>query len=199
MYQPGQSPFHTRGTTYMGIRDYAVKRVPGGMAQLGDALPDAAYRAFSSQMFVGIGWYDALPIRTLTEAVAKLEGKTWADSVRSGSMDVARRDLNIFRRVLFKAVSPERVVERLQAATMQHFNFGETEIVESEVGHSAAIFHGVPEPVGEWFLTMLQGYASVLITTAGGHDPVITGEVVLAGHRDGVDLVDVNVDLRWNR
>ena len=205
--QTEEASFRTRGTVYMGISAYAQSRVEGGMKQVAATLPEGPLRKFSSQMFVAIGWYDALPIRPITEALAKLEGLSWEDSVIQGSMDVARRDLNIFRRVLFKAVSPERVVERLQAASLQYFDFGKTEIIESAEGRSAARFLGVPETLAEWFTRMMRGYASVLIEAAGGSEPQIRGQIepitdpmIVAGSNTGpAKLVNVRVEMQWAR
>ena len=197
VFSPGESPFHVRGTTYLGIRDYAKAHVQGGMDAVVRALPEGPHRAFAGQMFVGTGWYDALPLRPLTEMVAKLEGRSWEDSVRTRAAEVARRDLNVFRRVLFLALRPEKVVERLQLAALQYFDFGKTEIVEADKGHSKVIFHEVPQPLGPWFLPMMQGYAGVLIEAAGGKQPQIGGRLIPKGNREGMGLVDVHVDMRW--
>jgi len=195
----GESPFHTRGSTYIGICDYAKDCLPGGVAAIAAALPAGEHRTFIQQMFVATGWYDALPLRPITEVIAKLEGLSWHDSVRQRARRIANRDLNIFRRVLFKALSPEKVVEKLRLAALQYFDFGETEVLVVEQGRSKFIYRAVPQPIGVWFVPMLQGYASVLIESAGGRDPNIAGRLIPVGRRDGVGLVDVHFEMAWSR
>lgn len=199
MYAPGDSPFHVRGSTYIGIRDYVDKRIPGGMETVAKALPEGPHRAFVLQTFAAASWYDAMPIRPITEIIAKLEGRDWAESVRGRAEELARRDLNVFRRFLFKATTPEKVVDKLQRAALQYFDFGEAEILEAAAGSSRVAYHGVPQPLGSWFLPMLEGYATVLISTAGAKQLEIKGRLIPTGAKDGMPLVDVRMTMSWAR
>lgn len=199
MYAPGESPFHVRGSTYLGMRDYVKAKIPGGMDAVAGALPDGPHREFVRQVFVAVGWYDALPIRPITEIIAKLERRSWEESVRARACDAAIRDLNIVHRVLLAASSPERVVEKLQRAALQYFDFGETEVVENQPGHSKFVLRGVPQPLGSWFLPMLDGYAGTLIARAGGKQPSVTGRLIPRGREGAIGLVDVHVDMSWSR
>lgn len=199
VYAPGESPFHVRGSTYLGMRDYVKANIAGGMDAVASALPDGPHRGFVRQMFVAVGWYDALPIRPVTEIIAKLERRPWEQSVRARAQDTAIRDLTLVHRVLLAASSPERIVEKLQRAALQYFDFGESEIVEAERGHSKVVLRGVPQPLGPWFLPMLDGYAGTLIARAGGKDPKVTGRLIPRGTKDKIGLVDVHVDMSWGR
>jgi hypothetical protein len=197
VYAPGESPFKVRGSTYVGIRDHVNERIPGGMETVAKALPEGPHRAFVTQIFAPASWYDALPIRPVTEVIAKLEGRDWAESVRSRAEELARRDLTVFRRFMFKASSPEKVVDKLQRAALQYFDFGEAEILEVTAGSSKVAYHGVPQPLGSWFLPMLEGYAGVLISTAGGKQVEVKGRLIPKGNKDGMQLVDVRVGMSW--
>jgi len=194
-----ETAFHVRGSTYLGMRDYVKANIPGGMEAVAAALPDGPHREFVRQIFLPIGWYDALPIRPITEIIAKLERRSWEDSVRARAQQAAIRDLKLIHRVLLLATSPERVVERLQRAALQYFDFGETEITEAERGHSKVVLRGVPQPLGPWFLPMLDGYAGTLITRAGGKQPEIKGRLIPRGREHGIGLVDVHIDMSWTR
>jgi hypothetical protein len=197
VFAPGESSFHVRGSTYLGMRDYVKAKIPGGMDAVINALPDGPHREFARQIFVAVGWYDALPIRPITEIIAKLERRAWEESVRARAVEVAQRDLNVIHRLLLAASSPERVVEKLQRAALQYFDFGETEITAAERGRSKFVLRDVPQPLGPWFLPMLDGYAGTLISRAGGKDPQIGGRLIPRGRKDGIGLVDVHVDMTW--
>ena len=199
MYAPGESPFHVRGSTYLGMRDYVKAKVPGGMDAVAAALPDGPHRVFVLQGFAAGDWYDALLIRPITEMIAKLERRPWDESVRARAQDAALRELNLVGRVLLAASSPERVVDKLQRAALQEFDFGEMEVVETDRGHSKFVLRGVPQPLGSWFLPMIDGYAGTLIARAGGKQPQISGRLIPRGRQDAIGLVDVHVDLSWGR
>jgi hypothetical protein len=181
------------------MRDHVKANIAGGMDAVASALPDGPHRDFVRQMFLPVGWYDALPIRPITEIIAKLERRPWEASVRARAQDTAVRDLTLVHRMLLAASSPERVVEKLQRAALQYFDFGESEIVEAARGHSKVVLRGVPQPLGPWFLPMLDGYAGTLIARAGGKEPKIGGRLIPRGSKDKIGLVDVHVDMSWGR
>jgi hypothetical protein len=199
VHAPGESPFHVRGSTYLGVRDYAKAKLPGDMEAVTEALPGGPHREFARQMFSPAEWYDALPIRPITEIIAKLEGCSWEESVRLQGQETALREFKLLDRVRLRASAPERVVEKLQRATLQDFNFGEAEIIEAERGHSKVVLRGVPQPLGPWFLAMLDGYAGTLISRAGGKLPEIKGRMIPRGREHGLGLVDVHIDMNWMR
>ncbi|NVB39500.1 hypothetical protein G6O69_16785 [Pseudenhygromyxa sp. WMMC2535] len=201
VYIPGESPFHVRGIAYLGIHDDVQARVPGGMRSVAGALPEGPHRNFALQEFDADEWYDALPLRPVTEVAAKLARLPWEDSVAERARAAARRDLTVLRRVFVRAAGLGKVVERLQEAALEYFDFGETETSESaEAGGTRLVFHGVPQPLGSWFLPMIRGYGAVLIETAGGREPKIAGRLIPKGrHGDGMQLVDVRIDLEWRR
>jgi hypothetical protein len=199
VYAPGQSPFNVRGSTYLGIREHADANIPGGMAALANALPEGPHRAFVGQVFSPDTWYDALPLRPLTEMLAKLEGRDWEDSVRARAEEAARRELGVLGRVRMLAATPDRSVERLQRLIADSFDFGQPEITEAVAGHARFVVHQVPQPLGSLFLVMLQGQANVLLSAAGGKQVKLGGRLVPVGQRGEIGLVDVRVEIDWSR
>lgn len=199
MYAPGESPFHVRGSTYLGINEHVAATLPGGIAAVTKAMPEGPHRSFITQAFTADGWYDALTIRPLTEVIAKLEKLGWEDSLRARAQEFARRETGGLNRVRMIASSPEKVVEKLQLGALDRFDFGKAEIVEAGKGHSKAAFHEVPQPIAAWLVATLDGYSNVMISHAGGKQPQITSRLIPTGRRGNMGLVDVRVDISWGR
>lgn len=197
MYTPGESPFHVRGSTYLHVREYAVGTVPGGMEAVAAALP-GAHRDFVVQAFTADDWYDALPLRPLTERMATLEGRSWEESVRARAEAKARRDYGgLGGRLRRVGNSPDKVLEKFQHTALGAFNFGQAELVPPEGSRVRLVFHEIPQPLGSWFLAMMRGYAVVMLDSAGGRDPKIGGRLIPKGRRANLGLVDVRMDLDW--
>jgi hypothetical protein len=199
VYAPGQSPFHVRGSTYLGVREQADANIAGGMAALTAELPEGPHRAFAGQAFSPESWYDALPLRPITEVLAKLERRGWEDSVRARAEDAARRELGLLGRMRMLAGAPERAVERLQRFVSETFDFGEAELGELSAGQARLAVHRVPQPLGSLLLAMLQGRGNVLVGTAGGKQIKLGGRLVPTGQSGEIGLVDVRVELSWSK
>lgn len=197
MYAPGESPFHARGATYLGIGAYAKERVQGGMQAVAAALPEGAHRAFVTQSFKPREWYGALPLRPITEILAKLEGQPWEASVAAHAEQLAHADVGLFGRMRLRSRRSERVVERLVQVAFENFDFGEAEILEQGASDAKIVFHGVPQPLGSWFLAMSRGYASALLSGSGASEPEVKGRMIPKGAREGVALVDVSFRVSW--
>ncbi|KIG18053.1 hypothetical protein DB30_01940 [Enhygromyxa salina] len=188
-----------RGSTYLGIREHVKATLPGGMEAVCEAMPAGPHRSFVEQRFTADGWYDALTIRPLTEIIAKLEQRSWEQSLRARAQDLARREGGVLGRVRMMASSPEKVAEKLQLAALERFDFGRAEIVETARGLSKAAYHEVPQPLGAWLVACLDGHAGVLISNAGGKQPKLTSRLIPQGRRGEMGLVDVRVDMSWSR
>jgi hypothetical protein len=188
-----------RGSTYLGVCEHANAKIPGGISAVASALPEGPHRAFAGQAFSPDGWYDALPLRPITEVLAKLEGRGWEDSIRARAEDTARRELGVLGRVRMLAPSPDRAVERLQRLIGETFDFGQVESTEAGAGHSRFAVHQVPQPLGSLLLVTLHGYASVLLSNAGSKQIKLGGRLVPTGARGEIGLVDVRVELDWVR
>jgi hypothetical protein len=198
VYAPGQSPFHVRGSAYLGVREHADTKLAGGMATLVRALPEGPHRAFASQSFTPEGWYDALPIRPITELLAKLEGRDWEASVRERAEQLAARELGLLGRVRILG-GPDKVIEKLVRLAAESFDFGQAEIAESSNSRVRVVLHQVPQPLGSWVLVSLQGHATVMLGKAGARQVEAGGRLIPTGRRDDMGLVEVRLELGWTR
>lgn len=197
-FLPGESPFHVRGSTYLGMRAFVDQRVPGGLATVLPRLPDDAHRAFMSQMFLPVAYYDALPIRPISEAIAEAQGVSYVESVRSRGVLVAQRDLGGLYKVLLKVVSPELVAERLQRVALRYVDFGAVEIVSSGTGRSEGRMEQIPAPIAVWLAPMLSGYGTQALRAAGAVAPRVRVEApVRDGERGGVETVTLRFHFTW--
>jgi hypothetical protein len=195
---PGQSPFHVRGSTYLGVRDYIDRQVPGGLAAVRTLLPDNAHVIFASQVFLPVAMYDVLPLLPLTEATAIAEKLPYAQSVRQRARIVAQRDITGLYKLFFKAVSPATAAERLQRAAVRYFDFGGLGL-GTKGPHRALLEHkGMPRFLLPWYLPMIEGYTAVVLELAGARNPVTrTDTPKKDGHREGIETVSVGIELSW--
>lgn len=195
---PGNSPFHVRGSTYVGVRDHIERHVPGGLAAVRELLPDEAHRAFASQVFLPVAMYDVLPLLPLTEAVALAEKLPYAQSVRQRACAVAQRDISGLYKLFFKAVSPATAAERLQRAALRYFDFGQVAIVEKGPKRTLLEHKGLPRPLIPWYMPMIDGYTSVVLEIAGARYPrTRTDPPSKDGHREGIETVTVRTEMTW--
>lgn len=188
-----------RGSTYLAVREFADAKIPGGMTKVASELPEGPHRVFAGQAFTPDAWYDALPLRPITEMLARLEGRGWEESIRARAEDAARKELGVLGRVRMIAATPERAVERLQRLVAESYDFGAPEITEVAAGHARVVVHQVPQPLGSLFLATLHGHAAVLIGSAGGKQVKLGGRLMPVGQHGEIGLVDVRVELDWAR
>lgn len=185
------------GSAYVTVVEYADTQLQGGMAALVRALPEGPHRAFAGQSFVATNWYDALPIRPITELLAKLEGRDWEATVRERAQRAAQRELGLINRVRMLGSSSDRAIEKLQRITTDSFDFGETELSQAEGARARIVFRNVPQPLGSWVLVSLQAHANVLLTAAGGKQVEAGGRLIPTGRHEQLGLVEVRLDLNW--
>jgi hypothetical protein len=198
-FRPGESPFHVRGSTYHGMREFVERRVTGGLDAVLPHLPDDEHRSFAAQIFLPTSQYDALPIRPISEAIAAAQGLPYYESVRSRGSLVAQRDLGGLYRILLKVVSPELVAERLQRVSLRYFDFGAVEVVDTSKGRSETRMKGIPLPIAMWIGPMITGYATEALKAAGASAPRVRVDApVRDGERSGVETVMLGIHLSWS-
>src|SRR5262245_41310514 len=172
-FRPGASPFHVRGSVYRGIQTYTKDHFPGGTADLLKLLPDTDLQNFIQQAFSPAGWYDALPIRPITEAMAVAEGHPYFESVRNRSSLLAQRDIKGVYKLLLRAVTPSLAAARLQRISLSYFNFGHAVVRSAGRNRSEGEQTGIPSVLAPWWMAMFDGYASVVLQMAGAHSPQV--------------------------
>ena len=196
---PGQSPFHVRGSSYLRMRDYIDQKLPGGIEAVLARLEGAELRQFARQVFLPVSWYDALPLLPLSDAIAAVEGRPYADSVRHRAVLAAESDLSGLYRVLLKVVSPELAIERLQRTLMRYFDFGRIDGMVTTRGRSEGRLSGFPAPLVRWFAPMVTGYAPEVLRAAGAigaRAHVAAPQRV--GARLGIETVTLTLHFSWS-
>ena len=124
---PRPKAFRAKGLVYLGAREYYNEVVPGGAAAVRAAIADTGDRALSAffeQHFVASGWYDILPVATISAFAARLRGIPHAQQVRENSAWLAKRDLRGVYRILVSMSSVAMVAMRLPRLSMRYFDFG---------------------------------------------------------------------------
>ena len=195
MYAPGDSPFHARGSTYIAVQEYVQAKLPGGMSSVVAAVPEGPHRDFAMQKFASDAWYDALPLRPITERIAMLEGIDWEASICSHAEHRAQQQLGMLGRMRMR--TPDKALEQLEREGIEGFNFGKSEFVATDQARARLLFHEVPQPLGSWFLANSRGFGQVLLAHAGAKQVVVGGRLIPKGRQDRMGLVDVRVDINW--
>jgi hypothetical protein len=193
-----RAPFNAKGLVYLGARDFYAERVPGGweavVAKLG---PDVAQ--FFEQQFLTGGWYDVMPILTISRAAAGLAETPWPRLARQNAVWLAERDLRGIYRLVVSIASVERIVERLPELSLRYFDFGDAAGKMVDEKTFEADRYGIPEPLVEWFSIVTSGFVPVALGIAGaknvrvrtlGHDP--------DGEAHGIPLIRSRYHITWD-
>lgn len=191
------APFNAKGLVYLGARDFFSERVPGGPEAVVALLePEAA--TFFEQRFLTGGWYDVMPILSISRAAARAAQSSWPRFIRQNAVWLAERDLRGIYRLVVSFASVERVVQRLPELSLRYFDFGDAAGKMADDRVFEADRYGIPEPLVEWFSIVTSGFVPVALGIAGaknvrvrtvGHDP--------DGEAHGVPLVRSRYQITW--
>jgi hypothetical protein len=198
---PKPAAFRAKGLVYLGARDYYDEVVPGGSAAVRTAIAetgDGALAAFFEQHFVASGWYDAVPVATISAFAARLCRVPHAQLIRENSAWLAARDLRGVYRVLVSLSSVAMVAMRLPALSMRYFDFGGAD--GKMVRESAMESHrfGIPALLAPWFIFAVEGFVPVALRMAGAKDVTVTyGPPRAEGVRDGIKLMRLRFEISW--
>jgi hypothetical protein len=197
-FEPGQSPFRAKGTTYLALYASFDKRVPGGSEAVFSRIEDARVIAFFEQRFLASSTYDILPMLEASKLAAKIAGAPWREFVRGGAKFTAERDLNGVYRVLLKLASPRMVVERLPRILVQYFTFGHVEGHFSGPTRYEAIARGIPKPVAPWLTHAAEGFVPTVMGAAGAKDAaVIVHPFDVEDHVQGMEMHTTRFSVSW--
>ena len=197
VFAPGASPFQVKGTIWTGVRSYVDQHVVGGSARLAEALAPA-YGAFFQQLFVGIGWYDALPIAIVSRAIAKQRAVTPEEQARHTATWHGEQDLKGTYKVLLKQDTPQAICRRFASIYSQLYNFGRVEVVREDGKRVESCVHGMPEPLAEWWTLATESYLQPILSNAGAKQPrMIFRTPQPDGEGHGVRLVRIASQTVW--
>jgi len=191
--EPGSSPFRTRGLVYLGAREYFTRRLQGNRTAIDLALNEPM-RAFWSQIFVASGMYDVLPIVDLSAAVARLADVGHRELVIDTASWLASQHLNGVYRLLLKLSSARQVAARLPQLSMRYFDFGGSVVEELGASSMRAAQTGVPAPLVSWMTWVVEGFAKVVLRSAGAR---VVNIQIIGEARDGVVGGMETRTLRW--
>jgi hypothetical protein len=197
-FVPGESPFRTKGTAYLGLLASFDRRVPGGSKAVLARLENPDTITFFSQRFLASSTYDILPLLEASQLAAKVAGTPWREFVRGGARFQAERDLNGVYKVLLRVASVRLVVERIPRILGQYFNFGEVD--GSFVGEKRyeARVRGVPRSVGVWLSAIGEGFVPVLMEAAGAKEvAVLIHPFATDGRVQGMETLTTRFSVSW--
>jgi hypothetical protein len=203
-FPPGESPFHTKGSVWLGARRQAELDFAGGMDGLAATLGDPALAAFCKQRFLSNAWYDYLPILLVVRATALAHMRN-QDDLRSleqllegSAAQHAERDLGGVYKILLRFTSPEAAMRRLPQVTQQYYDFSASEVTVPEPGVAETLITGWPAIA----LPMLKIYNAAfmhrLIALSGGRNPAAEWRLPEPdGSKAGVSLIKIRVRTTW--
>ena len=169
---PGKSPFHIRGTGYIGHMAWIDEHFPGGRNGFLDAL-SPTMREFFSQTFLAISDIDFLPLAAAGYVCARVLNMSFDAFVEMRARHQATMDVGGVYRVLLKLTSAKMVAARLPKMMSKYFNFGPVSIVADGPLFVDFVADGVPQMLAPWFTACYRGYVEVALTTAGARMPVL--------------------------
>jgi hypothetical protein len=199
-FPPGESPFRTKGSIYLGSQMFAEERVPGGWAAVVEQVGhDPALVRFARQRFLAASWYDALPLIELARAGARAARLPYPAFARQRTEWQAERDSSGLYRVLLRLTSPDVIIDRIGRMSVQRFDFGTSQVEVVGEKRVRAVRSGVPRPFAPWQVAMSEPYTAHLMRLAGARDPsfLAAASLEIDGVAHGVPTVRVVFEGRW--
>jgi hypothetical protein len=193
---PGKSPFHIRGTGYLGHLDWVDSEFPGGRAAF-LALLSPPMRAFFAQTFLAISMFDFLPLASAGRVCARALGMNFVDFIEMRGRHQAQLDIGGVYRMLLKMTSPRLVAMKLPSVMSKYFDFGAVRIVSDEARCVRFEMESVPHILVDWFFGCYTGYVEVVLGAAGGHIPTLDIETAPAPDLKGFAACKLVGSVRW--
>lgn len=196
-FEPGKSPFRTKGNVYQNVVASYDERVPGGYAGvIADLDPDV--RRFFEQRFEATATYDLFPILDIGQAAARRMGVEWLDFVRSGARIQAERDLKGIYRLFLKVASPRIIASRLPRIIIQYFTFGSVSgAFASDKTYDASV-NGIPRPFVPWIGACAEGFIPTAMAAAGAKETaVVLLPFAHEGEEQGMELCSAKFSVTW--
>jgi hypothetical protein len=194
---PGESPFHLRGVYFDRVVSRARKD-PGGLPALLDALSGERVRAFVQQKFSWNGWYDALPIMPMYEAIARLRGQDFETCVREGTRRGAIEAIPSLFRFALRMTGAAVLSGRLAQMVIYSSDFTRLGIQHMSDGRGSATGSGIPLYIAPQTANLSLGYFQAALELRGKLD--VQGRyttVTKDGERDGFETVTIGYEFTW--
>jgi len=195
---PGTSTLYIKGVAYRGIVRLVERKVPGGLTALDEEMADPGLSAFVRQPFLPASRYDILPILPLNVAIARLLGKALEELAYEQGIAQARFDARYVYKRIFDAASGDALPDGLARLVGQYYDTGEATAEQPDPGHIVLRRKRLPAYVLPWFAPVQAAYAEEIVRLKGARIvESATREPMDAGKRRGIDMVDLDLDVRW--
>jgi hypothetical protein len=196
---PGQSPFHIRGIYYDRLFS-RMKRIPGGVRSVLEALDDPRIVDFAGQRFSWMGWYDVLPAVPITEAFARALKLDFELGVREETKRGALGVVPSAFRPILALPGPAAFAAQSERITATVVDFVRLRIHESTETHSSGWTYGVPLYVAPLIANTTVGFFAAIVQMRGGTDVRARyTDVVREGERDGFETVSIRYGFDWTQ
>jgi hypothetical protein len=194
---PGESPFHIRGTGYLGHLAWVDQQFPGGRTAF-LALLSPPMRTFFSQTFLAISMHDFLPLASAGQVCARALGMPFVEFVEMRARHQAQVDVAGVYRVLLKLTSARMIAAKLPGIMTKYFDFGETRALSDDPLCVKFEVTKVPEMLVDWFLGCYTGYVEVVVGAAGGQLPTLDFHPSPTSELHGFAACKVVGTVRWS-
>lgn len=197
-FEPGRSPFRTKGTSYIGLVTRFDRDLPGGFPSVLERIEDPKAAAFLGQSFLASSTYDILPLLDAGQVGARLGGKIYRSFVREGAAYQADRDMSGVYRMLLRIATPGLVVERIPRVLMQYLDFGKMTGALTDEYRYEGMLTGIPKPVCPWIHSVLEGFTPVVMAKAGASaTTVMVRPFEAEGSVDDMPIMKARVTVSW--
>jgi hypothetical protein len=193
---PGKSPFHIRGTGYLGHMAWVAEHFPGGRNGFLDRL-SPPMREFFSQTFLAISMFDFLPLACAGQVCARALGMSFVDFIEMRGRHQAQVDISGVYRVLLKMTSAKMIAAKLPGIMAKYFDFGATRPISEEPHCVRFEVESIPQLLVEWFFGCYSGYVEVVVGAAGGQLPTLEVETSHAVDLHGFPACKMIGIVRW--
>jgi hypothetical protein len=194
---PGEAPFRTKGTAYLGHLGWVAQHFPGGTAGfLAELSPPM--RRFFEQPFLAMSMFDIMPLVCAGHTCARVLKLSFFQFIAKRSRHQAEQDLKTVHRALLRLTGPRMIGARLPMLMSGYFDFGSSSVLESDAYRVRFELSGVPLMYAEWLHAVYDGFGSVLIETTGGVAPHIEVERVPMSPVQGFASCKLRALMLWS-
>jgi hypothetical protein len=194
---PGEGPFHTKATGYLGHMKWVDESYPGGrdafMAQISPPLRD-----WFTQQFFAMSFIDLMPLVCVGHTCARSFRMGFYDFIVYRSKLQAEADLKGMYRALLKLSSPRLLAARVPTILAQYFDFGAMRLLEVEPYRATWELGSIPVVLGAWMAAANEGFSLALVKAAGGVAPHCEVSHEPAASLNGYAACRLRVVMQWS-
>ena len=193
---PGESKFQIKGIAYRGIVEFMKSQGDSFLDDVLESLPEDM-REFCGQPFMAASWYDALPIRTFTRAVATRLGLPHVKYLRMGGAKQAAMDARTVYRHVMEGQPPFEVVRRQVTIGLRYYSFIEGGCVLTDENKGEVMARGMPQYLVSWFMPMQEAYTAETMRRSGAKNPVVRAELKTSPNLEPLEPTEMVFKVSW--